>query len=443
MNIEEQVELLMLGTEYGDEDLKKAMTAELRERLILAQKENRPLRVYCGYDPTSTDLHLGHTITMRKLRQFQDLGHDVTFLIGTYTGMLGDPSDKESVRRQQTLDEALQKGATYAKQAYRVLNRETIRIRYNHEWLQELSFGDVIGLASNFTVQQFLTRDNFAKRFERGDAIWLHEFFYALMQGYDAVAQETDVQIGGSDQLFNLMAGRKLMESFGQRPQVVLTFPILEGTDGVMRMSKSTGNYFTADELLDQHGFSPDQLRYYLSQLSLAKKQSNFELESLREKCAFLAGVMNASLEKPISAALSKFDGCVPEGQLMGKTAEETRKMVETYLRLMAKADYADLLGLVENYARLINKLFTNYKPHDDRFPEAERRDALYSSFFLLKTLMIMLYPFAPETMDRVRQALQLPPTVFAVEELGTPIAPGHRVGNLVEFFPSTRPSES
>jgi tyrosyl-tRNA synthetase len=129
-----------------------------------------------------------------------------------------------------------------------VLDRETIRIRYNHEWLQELSFGDVIGLASNFTVQQFLTRDNFAKRFERGDAIWLHEFFYALMQGYDAVAQETDVQIGGSDQLFNLMAGRKLMESFGQRPQVVLTFPILEGTDGVMRMSKSTGNYIGIDE---------------------------------------------------------------------------------------------------------------------------------------------------------------------------------------------------
>ena len=208
------------------------------------------------------------------------------------------------------------------------------------------------------------------------------------------------------------------------------------------KMSKSTGNYFTADELLDEHGFSPDQLRYYLSQLSLAKKQSNFELEGLREKCDFLAGPMNAAFEKPISACLSKFDGCVPEGQLMGKTAEETRKMIETYLRLMGKADYADLLGLVENYARLINKLFTNYKPHDDRFPEGERKDALYSSFFILKTLMIMLYPFAPETMDRVRQSLQLPETVFSVGELGTPIAPGHRVGSLLEFFPSTRVAE-
>ena len=246
--VDEQVRILMRGVDFGDAQTYANMEKELRQRLQESYDTGRPLRVYCGFDPSSSDLHLGHTIPMRKLRQFQDLGHDVTFLIGTFTGMLGDPSDKESVRRQQTLDEALQKGATYAKQAFRVLNRDTIRIRYNHEWLQELSFGDVIGLASNFTVQQFLTRDNFAKRFERGDAIWLHEFFYALMQGYDAVAQETDVQIGGSDQLFNLMAGRKLMESFGQRPQVVLTFPILEGTDGVMRMSKSTGNYIGIDE---------------------------------------------------------------------------------------------------------------------------------------------------------------------------------------------------
>ncbi len=246
--VDEQVRILMRGVDFGDAQTYANMEKELHQRLQESYDTGRPLRVYCGFDPSSSDLHLGHTIPMRKLRQFQDLGHDVTFLIGTFTGMLGDPSDKESVRRQQTLDEALQKGATYAEQAFRVLNRDTIRIRFNHEWLQELSFGDVIGLAANFTVQQFLTRDNFAKRFERGDAIWLHEFFYALMQGYDAVAQETDVQIGGSDQLFNLMAGRKLMESFGQRPQVVLTFPILEGTDGVMRMSKSTGNYIGIDE---------------------------------------------------------------------------------------------------------------------------------------------------------------------------------------------------
>jgi tyrosyl-tRNA synthetase len=185
---------------------------------------------------------------MRKLRQFQDLGHDVTFLIGTFTGMVGDPSDKESARRQQTLNDAMQKARSYADQAFRVLDRTKTKIRYNHEWLSELSFGDVVNLASNFTVQQFLARENFANRFERNDAIWLHEFFYALMQGYDAVAQQTDVQIGGRDQLFNLMAGRKLMEAHGMKPQVVLTFPILEGTDGVVRMSKSAGNYIGIDE---------------------------------------------------------------------------------------------------------------------------------------------------------------------------------------------------
>ncbi len=185
---------------------------------------------------------------MRKLRQFQDLGHEVIFLIGTFTGIIGDPSDRDSVRKQQTVADALEKGKSYAEQAFRVLDRGKTRVRYNHAWLGELSFADVISLASNFTVQQFLARDNFSKRYKREDPIWLHEFFYALMQGYDAVAMETDVQIGGTDQLFNLMAGRKLMEAHGMRPQTVLTFPILVGTDGELRMSKSTGNYIGIDE---------------------------------------------------------------------------------------------------------------------------------------------------------------------------------------------------
>lgn len=246
--VDEQMRILMRGVDFGDEQTYKNMEKELHERLQESYDTGRPLRVYCGYDPSSPDLHLGHTISMRKLRQFQDLGHEVTFLIGTFTGMIGDPSDKDSARRQQTLEETLKKAQTYAEQAFRVLDRSKTRIRYNHEWLSKLTFGDVVNLASNFTVQQFLARENFANRYARGDAIWLHEFFYALMQGYDAVALETDVQIGGTDQLFNLMAGRKLMEAFGMRPQVVLTFPILPGTDGVLRMSKSTGNYIGIDE---------------------------------------------------------------------------------------------------------------------------------------------------------------------------------------------------
>ena len=243
MNIEEQVELLMQGTEYGDEELKKAMTNELRERLVLAEKQGRPLRVYCGYDPTSTDLHLGHTIGMRKLRQFQDLGHDVTFLIGSYTALVGDPSDKNKARPVLTEEKVAENAVTYAEQAFRVLDRAKTKIRYNSEWLSKLTLVDLIRLGQNFTVQQFLARENFAKRLDKGEPIYLHETFYALMQGYDAVAMETDVQVGGSDQLFNIIvAGRKLQESQGQKPLVGIVTGILPGTDGTQRMSKSTGN---------------------------------------------------------------------------------------------------------------------------------------------------------------------------------------------------------
>ncbi|HKG53016.1 MAG TPA: tyrosine--tRNA ligase, partial [Anaerolineales bacterium] len=243
MNIEEQVELLMQGTEYGDEELKKAMTNELRQRLLDAQKEDRPLRVYCGFDPTHVDLHLGHTIPMRKLRQFQDLGHDVTFLIGSYTALVGDPSDKNKARPILTEEQVTINSRTYAEQAFRVLDPEKTKIRYNGEWLSKLSLVDLIRLGQNFTVQQFLARDNFAKRFEAGEPIFLHETFYALMQGYDAAAMQTDVQVGGTEQLFNIIvAGRKLQEALGQKPLVGVTMGILPGTDGVQRMSKSTGN---------------------------------------------------------------------------------------------------------------------------------------------------------------------------------------------------------
>jgi tyrosyl-tRNA synthetase len=243
LTIEEQVALLMQGAEYGDEELKKVMTAELQARLIEAQNEKRPLRVYCGYDPTSTDLHLGHTITMRKLRQFQDLGHEVTFLIGSYTALVGDPSDKNKARPVLTQEQVAKNAETYAEQAFRVLDRKKTKVRYNGEWLSELSLLDLIRLGQNFTVQQFLARENFAKRLESGEPIFLHETFYALMQGYDAVSMKTDVQVGGTDQLFNIIvAGRKLQEALGQKPLVGVICGILPGTDGVLRMSKSTGN---------------------------------------------------------------------------------------------------------------------------------------------------------------------------------------------------------
>ena len=246
--VDQQMQTLMRGVDFGDRGTYVNMERELRERLQASYDSGRPLKVYCGYDPSSPDLHVGHTITMRKLRQFQEFGHEVTFLIGTFTGIIGDPTDRESARRQQTLDDALVKAKTYADQAFIVLDQSQTKVRYNHEWLSSLDFGKLIHLASNFTVQQFLARDSFAKRHASGDPIWLHEFFYALMQGYDAVALETDVQVGGTDQLFNLMAGRKLMESFNMQPQVVLTTQLLVGTDGVQKMSKSLGNYIGISE---------------------------------------------------------------------------------------------------------------------------------------------------------------------------------------------------
>jgi tyrosyl-tRNA synthetase len=289
MNIDEQVELLMLGTEYGDEELKKAMTNELRQRLMDAEKEGRPLRVYCGYDPTSTDLHLGHTITMRKLRQFQDLGHDVTFLIGSYTALVGDPSDKNKARPILTQEQVAHNAKTYAEQAFRVLDKEKTRIRYNGEWLSKLSLVDLIRLGQNFTVQQFLARENFANRLEKGEAIYLHETFYALMQGYDAVAQETDVQVGGTDQLFNIIvAGRKLQEALGQKPLVGIITGILPGTDGTQRMSKSIGNIVpintSAEDMYGKLMSIPDfAMGKYMR---LATRWSPHEIEALEKEIA-------------------------------------------------------------------------------------------------------------------------------------------------------------
>jgi len=245
LTIDEQVDVLMSGAESGDAETTETMRAELRQRLLEAEGEGRPLRVYCGYDPRTSDLHLGHTITMRKLRQFQELGHDVTFLVGSFTSLIGDPSDKEEAREQLTREQVQENARTYAEQAFKILDPQLTRVRYNDEWLSPLDFADIIRLASNFTVQQFLVRENFRKRLDAGVPIFLHELFYGLMQGYDAVAQEADVQVGGQDQLFNiLVAGRKLQQALGQKPQIALIMgELLPGTDGEAKMSKSMGNH--------------------------------------------------------------------------------------------------------------------------------------------------------------------------------------------------------
>ncbi len=240
--IDEQLSILMRGAEYGDDQIKESMTAELRERLIQSERSGAPLRVYCGYDPTSPDLHLGHTVTMRKLRQFQELGHHVMFVVGSFTALVGDPSDKDSARPRLTTEQVMANARTYTEQAFIVLDREKTEVVFNHEWLSTITMEQFTEMASRFTVQQFLARDNFSKRYESGTPIWLHELFYSLLQGYDAVQLRADVQLGATEQLFNLLAGRKLQESFGLAPQIALTLPVLVGTDGTLRMAKSTGN---------------------------------------------------------------------------------------------------------------------------------------------------------------------------------------------------------
>jgi tyrosyl-tRNA synthetase len=247
-SIEKQVTTYMQGAEFGDAQIKEMMTAELRQKLTEAKAEGRPLRVYCGYDVTAPDIHLGHMAILRKMRKFQDFGHDVTFLIGTFTTLIGDPSDRDEARAEALQEEVKKNAQTYADQALKILDPKKTKVRYNYEWLSKLTFADVISMASFFTVQQFLVRDRLRNRYEKNDPIWLRELLYPLAQGYDAVFLRADVQLGGTEQLFNLMAGRKLQEAFGQKPQVCLTYPVLVGTDGVQRMSKSTGNYIGINE---------------------------------------------------------------------------------------------------------------------------------------------------------------------------------------------------
>ena len=207
------------------------------------------------------------------------------------------------------------------------------------------------------------------------------------------------------------------------------------------KMSKSRGNFYSGDQLTEEMGYAPDQVRYFLSTLSLAEKQSNFDFDTFNERNKFLAGPLNAAMEKPIAAVQSKFDGIVPDGKILEKAEKETMKLVALYAKNMEKADHITLLGQIENYARLINSLFVQYKPHDDRHDETERKDALFTCFYILKNLMIMLHPFVPATMEKLRQSLNLPEDVFSIDELGKPIPAGHVIGQKQQFFPAVEGS--
>ena len=230
----------------ADEVLKRE---ELEARLSASMKAGgRPLRVKAGFDPTAPDLHLGHTVLLNKMRQFQDLGHQVIFLIGDFTGMIGDPSGKNVTRKPLTREDVLANARTYEEQVFKVLDRDRTEVRFNSEWFGRMSAADMIRLAGQHTVARMLERDDFAKRYAAQQSIAIHEFLYPLVQGYDSVALQADVELGGTDQKFNLLMGRGLQEHHGQAPQVVLTMPLLEGLDGVNKMSKSLGNYIGISE---------------------------------------------------------------------------------------------------------------------------------------------------------------------------------------------------
>lgn len=258
------------------------------EALMEKLKRNKPLNVKLGVDPTAPDIHLGHAVPLRKLRQFQDLGHEVTLIIGDGTALIGDPSGRNTTRPQLSRDQVKANAQTYVDQAFKVLDPEKTTLRYNSEWILDLNMEELLKLLSNFTVARILERDDFHNRYTSGQPISLHEFLYPVMQAYDSVVINADVELGGTDQLFNLLAGRELMEKMGMEPQVCLTLPLLEGTDGVKKMSKSYGNYIgLTDEPNDMFGkvmSIPDELmvKYY----RLASTMSVTDIDAIEEGLA-------------------------------------------------------------------------------------------------------------------------------------------------------------
>jgi tyrosyl-tRNA synthetase len=273
MSVAEQMAVIKRGT------VEILVEKELEEKLANSLKSGVPLRIKAGFDPTAPDLHVGHTVLIHKLRQFQQLGHEVNFLIGDFTGMIGDPTGKSETRKVLTREDVLRNAETYKEQVFKILDPEKTKVVFNSDWLNELGSSGMIALASKCTMARMLERDDFSKRFASQQPIAIHEFLYPLIQGYDSVALKSDVELGGTDQKFNLLMGRELQREWGQSPQCVLTMPLLEGLDGVNKMSKSLGNYIginePGDEIFGKLMSISDELmlRYYelLSDIPLAE----------------------------------------------------------------------------------------------------------------------------------------------------------------------------
>ena len=292
----------MSSPEQQLRELRRGAVDLVREEELLERlREGRPLRVKCGFDPTAPDLHLGHVVILTKMRQFQDFGHEVIFLIGDFTGMIGDPSGRSKARPTLTEAQLKENAQTYAEQVYRVLDRQRTQVDFNSRWMNQLGAADMVRLAGKRTLARMLERDDFRKRHSEGNPIGLHEFLYPIAQGYDSVALEADVELGGTDQTFNLLLGRQIQTEHGQPPQIVLTLPLLEGTDGVQKMSKSLSNHIAImDPPSEMYGklmsISDDLMWRYVELLSL---RSQAELDELR------AGVRAGGNPRDVKMALA------------------------------------------------------------------------------------------------------------------------------------------
>ena len=284
------------------------------EELVAKLRRGRPLRIKAGFDPTAPDLHLGHTVLIQKMKQFQDLGHEVIFLIGDFTGMIGDPSGKSETRKQLSREEVLANAETYKEQIFKILDPKKTTIEFNHRWMEKLDAVGLIELAAKYTVARMLEREDFKQRYQKQQSISIHEFLYPLIQGYDSVVLKADIELGGTDQRFNLLIGRELQREYGQEPQVVVTLPLLEGTDGVQKMSKSLGNYVGINEAPeDMFGkimsISDDLMWRYYELLSDRDLQ---EIQSLRSQVE-IGALHPMDAKKALGTELvARFHGAAP-----------------------------------------------------------------------------------------------------------------------------------
>ena len=342
----------------------------VQHELIKKLAENRPLRIKAGFDPTAPDLHLGHTVLINKLKQFQDLGHEILFLIGDFTGMIGDPTGKNVTRKPLTREEVMENAQTYQDQIFKILNPAKTQVVFNSTWMNAMSPAELIQLAAKNTVARMLERDDFNKRYKSGQPIAIHEFLYPLIQGYDSVVMKSDVELGGTDQKFNLLMGRQLQEVFGQKPQVVITMPILEGLDGVQKMSKSLNNYIgiadAADEMFGKLMSISDVLMWRYFELLSFRPMT--EIKTWMQDCEQGANPRNYKVllaqeiverfhnKEAAEKALETFEARFQRGAMPDEMDEVTVKAEATGCAIATLLKEAGLTASTSEAIRMINQ---------------------------------------------------------------------------------------